>query len=225
MVHKESISKIQSSFQVNFLYKKINSAIHIIKWKLNPIFIYWKFIYMVNMGSKKLVVGSSDVTQNGWMASEVKFLDATKYADWDNYFRPNYLSNILAEHVWEHIQLKLSKVALSNCYKYLKKRGRLRIAVPDGFNPSKSYIDHVSPNGPDHNDHGHKVLYNYEILSGLLKSVGFKVKLLEYYDRKGNFHKNNWLIKDGLIHRSAHHDARNNNGKLNYTSLIIDGVK
>jgi len=48
----------------------------------------------------------------------------------------------------------------------------------------------VKVGGPGSKDHpaaSHKIVYDYHKLSELFKSVGFKVKLLEYFDENGIF--------------------------------------
>lgn len=176
-------------------------------------------------GIRKLIVGSWDTYQKGWISSDVDTLDITKDESWNKYFRHNSLTNIMAEHVWEHLDVEDGLLAINLSYKYLKKGGKLRIAVPDGYHRNKSYLDYVRPNGPFHDQHYHKVLYNYKKLSKLLSRAGFKVDPLEYWDEKHEFHYYKWDTKDGLIRRSSRFDTRNSVNKLSYTSLIIDGIK
>ena len=131
----------------------------------------------------------------------------------------------MAEHVWEHLIIEDAKIGLENCYKYLKKGGRFRIAVPDGFHPDPDYINYVKPGGHGAGADDHKVLYNYKSFGKCLEESGFRVNLLEYFDEQGNFHYQEWDPEDGMIKRSKRFDKRNKDGKLNYTSLIIDGIK
>jgi predicted SAM-dependent methyltransferase len=77
--------------------------------------------------------------------------------------------------------------------------------------------------GPGANDH--KAIYDYELLQKTLEETGFEVVLLEYWDKKGVFHFQEWNSKDGHISRSKRYDFRNKNGLLNYTSLIVDAIK
>ena len=51
------------------------------------------------------------------------------------------------------------------------------------------------------------------------------VRLLEFYDQRGQFHRRSWSSNDGHIRRSAEHDPRNQDGQLVYTSLILDAIK
>jgi predicted SAM-dependent methyltransferase len=162
-----------------------------------------------------------------WISVDKDFLDITMEEDWLN-FTPGYssLDNILAEHVWEHLTDKDTQLANTNCYKFLKKGGRLRIAVPDGFNTDKDYIERVKPGGSGIGSDDHKILYNYQIMSERLKSAGFeRIEFLEYWDENQNFNHIDWKVDDGFIKRSLKYDSRNKDGKLGYTSLIVDAIK
>jgi predicted SAM-dependent methyltransferase len=173
----------------------------------------------------KLVVGSMFSSFEGWIHSDIETLNLLVKSDWDNYFAENSIDKILAEHVWEHLTPEQGKLAFQNCYTYLKPGGFLRVAVPDGFNPNEEYINYVKPGGTGNGADDHKLLYNYQIMSGFLQEIGFQVNLLEYFDANGQFHKSPWKPEDGMIRRSADHDSRNQGGKLGYTSLIIDAYK
>ncbi len=198
-----------------------------------PYFVYRKFKELnhfkralkANTGELKVVVGSSEVFEPGWIPSEWHFLNLLKEEQWLTYFEENSLSNVLAEHVWEHLTPEDGKVAVRTCYRFLKKGGRLRIAVPDGFHPNPSYIEHVKPGGIGPGADDHKILYTYKSMSAILEQAGYKVELVEYFDENGTFHQNAWDKEQGFIHRSIKNDRRNTDGKPNYTSLIVDGIK
>ncbi|MBC7485905.1 MAG: hypothetical protein H7282_04055 [Cytophagaceae bacterium] len=161
----------------------------------------------------------------GWIPSEWHFLNLLNEQEWLTYFKEDSISNILAEHVWEHLTPEDGKVAVRTCYRFLKKGGRLRIAVPDGFHPDPTYIDYVKVGGSGAGADDHKILYTYKIMTDILEQAGYKVQLLEYFDESGIFHHNAWEAKAGYIHRSIKNDKRNADGKPNYTSLIVDAVK
>jgi predicted SAM-dependent methyltransferase len=173
----------------------------------------------------KIVVGSSGVFEEGWTPTDIEHLNLLNTKDWLKYFHESAIDAILSEHVWEHLSLSDGLLAAQNCFKYLKPGGYIRIAVPDGFHPRLSYIESVKVNGSGPGADDHKVLYDYESLSKLLKNAGFEVHLLEYFDEKNKFHYVDWLVADGMIHRSKRFDGRNIDGNLNYTSLIIDAIK
>lgn len=172
----------------------------------------------------KLIVGGAGTIVRGWLNTDGNTLDITSVDDWSKYFEVNGISNILAEHVWEHLTEDDSKKALDNCFKFLKKGGRLRIAVPDGNFPDKEYIDFVKPGGTGIGSDDHKLLYTHETLRKRLEESGFVVEMVEYFDDSGHFLRNKWSVEDGFIHRSFEFDKRNKN-ELKYTSLILDGIK
>ncbi len=172
-----------------------------------------------------IVLGASSKAQEGWIPTEIEFLDISKVSEWERLFADGSISRILSEHVWEHLTEEDGIVAAKNCFKYLKSGGHIRIAVPDGFHRSKEYVEYVKPGGHGAGSDDHKILYNYKTLKQVFESAGFRVSLLEYWDESGDFHYNAWDIKDGFIERSRDHDERNKEEELSYTSLIIDGVK
>ena len=175
--------------------------------------------------SIKIVVGASRVYEAGWLPTEIEILNLLKEEDWNVFFKENSIDAILAEHVWEHLNLSDGLKAAKVCYKYLKPGGYLRVAVPDGSHPDPEYIEYVRPGGTGAGADDHKVLYNEGSFRKLFQEAGFQVKALEWFDENGIFHFEEWDIDDGMIWRSKRFDERNKTGQLNYTSLIIDAVK
>lgn len=173
----------------------------------------------------RIVVGSAGVFDDGWIGTEQEFLDLTCSKDWAQLFSKDSIDAILAEHVWEHLTLEDGLKAASLCHDYLKPGGYFRIAVPDGNHPSSDYIESVKIGGHGEGAYDHKVLFTIESLSSLLEKAGFEVKPLEYFDTKGEFHFNSWDPAKGMIYRTSKNDERNENGKLNFTSLVVDAVK
>jgi predicted SAM-dependent methyltransferase len=170
----------------------------------------------------KIVVGAAHIFQDDWIPTEKSFLNLLVPQDWERYFPTQKIDAILAEHVWEHLTPAEGLTAARICRRYLKPGGYLRIAVPDGNSPNREYIDYVKPMGTGAGADDHKILYDHEILSGMLVEAGFQVRLLEYFDANKRFVFNEWNPDDGLIHRSMRFDERNKNGTLSYTSLIVD---
>ncbi|VAW13081.1 Protein distantly related to SAM-dependent methyltransferases [hydrothermal vent metagenome] len=173
----------------------------------------------------KIVIGSSQKYTEGWIPSEAHFLDLLEPKTWLKYFQENHIDGLLAEHVWEHLTPEQGKTAVETCHTFLKKGGRLRVAIPDGFHSDPKYIDYVKPGGHGYGSDNHKILYNYKSFSAILSECGFKVECLEYFDENGLFHSKNWTIEDGFIYRSIRYDERNQDGNPNYTSLILDAIK
>ena len=173
----------------------------------------------------KIVIGALNKESKGWVPTKIIQLNLLKPDNWKRFFRSGSIDAILAEHVWEHLDGDQAKTAAKNCYNYLKNGGNLRVAVPDGFHPNRSYIEKVRPGGLGPGADDHKVLYNYKTIKKVFEGVGFKVKFLEYFNEKGNFNYFNWESSDGKVIRSKRFDKRNQDGKLVYTSLIIDAIK
>ncbi len=175
---------------------------------------------------KKIIIGACNTKFNGWKSVDREVLDLLVENNWLNYFKPNSIDAILAEHVWEHLTPDEAILAAKICFKFLKPgEGYLRVAVPDGFHPDPNYIMCVKPCGSGYGADDHKVLYTYRSLVKIFASVGFDVFLLEYFDEQGKFHYMEWNISDGFIQRSKRFDYRNVNGVLSYTSIILDARK
>jgi predicted SAM-dependent methyltransferase len=188
--------------------------------------------------SKRIVIGAWSKFDHGWIPTQQDFLDLTNPVQWREYFEPNSIDAMVAEHVWEHITPEEGLAAAKTCYTYLKPGAALRVAVPDGLLPDPAYVDlvkadAVNPLPGDATDAGgnsvnHKALY---------KRAGFRVTLYEYFDEQGAFHCQDWDAKGGTISRSKRFDPRNKNGRLAsvypgtmddylaYSSLILDAVK
>ncbi len=170
-----------------------------------------------------LNVGSGKDIYNEWLYSDIGLLDVTKKSDWLFCLWPFKASNIMAEHVWEHLEPHKAEKGLRNCYNNLKYGGNFRIAVPDGFFPDAECIEKVRPGGSGPGAEDHKELYNFESLCNILQKNGFSCTLLEYWNRNGEFIFHSWNENSGKIKRSRFNDKRNDNHRINYTSLIIDG--
>lgn len=188
--------------------------------------------------SMKIIVGAGNTSQAGWHSLERNQLDIRDGAQWARLFRPNTLDAILSEHVLEHLTLREAHTAATNIYNYLKRGGYWRIAVPDGFNRNPSYQNWNHPLGNGQklmrwfvyapNEPCHQVMYNYHGLTHLLSSVGFSVRLLEWCDERGQFHRSIWSQKQGEVRRSFGHPYLAKvmpwTGVYN-TSLIVDAIK
>lgn len=175
--------------------------------------------------AKKVVVGAGNTTFHGWFETDRETLDLLKREDFLRYWKPSTRHAFLAEHVWEHLSAEDAAIAVRNVFEFLRPGGRLRIAVPDGHNPDPQYHEHVRPGGSGPGADDHKMLWTLESLSALLSTAGFRVVQLEYWDANGKFHANEWSSADGHILRSKKYDPRNQDGRLQYTSLIVDGIK
>lgn len=175
----------------------------------------------------KVIIGAGGTEQTGWVSLQEKELDITDADSWARRFKPRSLEAICAEHVWEHLTLEEGLAAAILCYHYLQPGGSLRIAVPDGFHPSKRYIEWVRP-GTGFNGTDHKVLYNYKLLADLLQQAGFKIILREWCDETGRLHFTPLDKKYGYIKRSIRSFWAWVQSLLvgaRYTSLIVGSTR
>lgn len=171
----------------------------------------------------KINLGAGLTAYDKWISVEFTEIDASADRDWQRYFVPDSIANVLAEHVWEHMTAQQGLAAAGSIYKYLKKGGCFRVAVPDRNHPSPEYYDDCKP---DPFILGHKVFYDKDQMVELLLSAGFsEVTPLEWWDSSGHFNRRPWDDGRGHINRSADNDPLNLGGELTYTSLIVDAVK
>lgn len=176
----------------------------------------------------RVIVGASSQDYPGWIRTQQDDLDLTRRERWEARFAPGGISHLLAEHVWEHLDPDEAEIAAAIVFDYLATGGFFRLAVPDGLFPGEEYQRIVQVGGPGPADHpaaSHKVVYDYRTLPSVFERAGFKVRLLEWWDEDGRFHAEPWDEREGFIYRSARFDHRNADGRLGFTSLIIDAIK
>lgn len=196
----------------------------------------------------RVIVGSGGIqTQKGWLTTDIDQLNIVEDASWQRLFQPSTIDRILAEHVLEHLTLRDLKTALENAHRFLKPGGWLRAAVPDAFHPSRYYYNLVKPGGWE-TPYEHMLLLDYEMLSRIGREIGFRVRLLEYFDENGLFHIADYDSEDGIVQRCARNNIGLNTSdnevmnqfyssipdhlrqqfldrRMTYTSLIVDLIK
>lgn len=185
--------------------------------------LQWKLRKEVSTASPlKVMLGAGPCKYDGWFHTDKDILDVTSSEDWSTLFTPGSIDSLLSEHMLEHLSEDEARVALAECYRYLKPQALFRLAVPDGYRRDPTYVKEVVPP----ND-GHKMLYTIDSLSALLQSVGFQTTPLEYFDAQEQFHATTWDQNDGMILRSVRFDTQQafQRDGLFYTSLIIDARK
>jgi len=211
-----------------------NSAQLIIK-RLSE-FIKYKYRYckikfvLLYKKEIKIIIGASNTYQKNWYATNENWLDITNEYDWIKIFKKKIvISNILAEHVFEHLTYDECIKALKVINKYMIKNSKIRIAVPDGYNPDPIYLQNVGINGVGVAADDHKQLLNKDILFEILSKSNFKPKLIEGYDANKNLYIEKYLIEDGFVKRSRQNNDPNLEKIWGFrdskTSLIIDAVK
>lgn len=173
----------------------------------------------------RIVVGAAKTSFDGWISTNLDVLDLLQAKDWEELFAGRPVDRVLAEHVWEHLSPENGVIGLRNAAAHLRSGGRIRIAVPDGHHPDPVYIDHVRPGGIGPGADDHKILYTVELMCEAMRAAGLVPIPLEHWDAAGVYHAEEWDAADGMVTRSARFDPRNRDGRLAYTSLIVDGVK
>lgn len=176
----------------------------------------------------KIIIGAGEQAYDGWIATQKEDLDLLDPTTWERSLEEESVDAFLCEHVWEHLTEGEGRQAAKLCYQYLKPGGYLRCAVPDGNfrNPEYQELVQVHGNGdPDSPAVDHKILYTHALLTDVFEDAGFQVKVLEYCDGEGIFHAFPWSPDDGPIYRSLATDHRNQDGTVQFASLIIDAIK
>lgn len=181
------------------------------------------------MGAKKIIIGAGKTSYEGWIATQEEELNLLNINDYYKLFEQDEsIDAFLAEHVFEHLSYEEGIEAGKNLYKFLKKNGYVRVAVPDVNFDNEWYRNMCKLGGTkdvNHPAYSHKVFYDYRNLIDVFEKAGFEVDLLEYCDEDGRFHFNYWNPEQGMIGRSLRFDTRNNDGKLGMVSVIIDAYK
>ena len=127
-----------------------------------------------------------------------------------------------AEHVMEHMTPATTLTAAAAAFAALTPGGRLRIAVPDGYDPlndNRLGTNMITGSAP------HRTVWSHATLGEILHRVGFAVEAQAYHDVDGRWHERAWWIRErefGRVRRSSRYDARLRNAT---GSLIVDGIK
>ena len=161
----------------------------------------------------KIVIGAAGTNYPGWISTNRDTLDLLNPDDWAKYAP---VEMALAEHVWEHLTPEQGRQAARNVYAYVP---RIRVAVPDGLYPDLAWVEKARY-GDFEGDHN--TLYNYATLATVFREAGYIVTLREWWDERGVFHYYPWNPEDGMVMRSLRYDRRNRDGRIGYTSVIVD---
>tara|TARA_B100000242_G_C42968148_1_gene449164 strand:+ start:109 stop:771 length:663 start_codon:yes stop_codon:yes gene_type:complete len=144
-----------------------------------------------------------------------------------SFLKKRKIKNIFAEHVFEHLDQDEMIIALKNLEKFMEIGSRIRIAVPDGYNPSKEYIRNVQICGVGPGADNHKQLLNHEKVRSIFEEnlTNYKLQFIEYFDKKGNFNSHTYINIGKEIQRSSKSKVFNKSFYLSHLSLIFDVVK
>lgn len=175
----------------------------------------------------KIVLGASHILaeEEGWINTDLPHFDITKEGDWLKIMGANKADNFLAEHVFEHLTLQQNKIVIGLIYKYLKPKGTLRFAVPDGYHSDENYINYVKPNGIGPGCDDHKLLWTIDLIMETFGNSNFEIIPREYYNKEGILFSSQLSLNSGFIHRTVTNPNKQNWELNNYSSLIVDFIK
>lgn len=203
----------------------IEKIIQHIRYRYNQIWYliktYTKFKwYMRTKELHNIVIGASKTNYPGWTSTEYSFFDVTDINSWINNFGDKKLDHLLAEHVFEHLTEKQIVKALGCAAKFMKSQAVFRIAIPDGYHPSRYYRDLVKPGGLEPAAADHKVLLTIDTMFMLVPKNKFIIRPVECFDRKGIFHSN-YSEENGFVSRSRlHYDGLFTHSESEYKKLL-----
>lgn len=192
----------------------------------------------------KLHLGSNKTELDGWLNSDIIpqnkksiFLDVTKRFP----FNENSFHFVFCEHLIEHLSLDDGLFMLKECFRILKRNGRIRIGTPDLNVILQLYTNRVESFGDDYIKwsqdnfsvvlHGyhpiivvntlfhnwdHKFLYDFDLLSKNLLLCGFTSIERFEYSQSNDIHLQN-------IER--HHENVGSLEMVKFETLIIEAKK
>ncbi|MDC3113137.1 hypothetical protein OA415_06105 [Pelagibacteraceae bacterium] len=214
-----------------FLPKEIRAFIRLTNKLIIYNYRFYNILFNVKFKNNlKIIVGAAESYQKGWYSTNQQWLDIRNTYHWQKIFNSKIIiTNVVAEHVFEHLTYDECIKSLRIMNKYMKKNAKIRIAVPDGYNPDRNYIKNVCINGIGDDAQDHKQLLNKDILFEILNKANFKPILIEGYDKNKNLTSNKFFNDEGFIRRSRQ-NKDNNLEKIwgfkdSKTSLIVDGIK
>lgn len=161
----------------------------------------------------------------GWATIQgERQLDLTDVCAWSRVFSGRITGTVAAlyaEHVMEHMTPSGVLTAAAAAFVALRPGGRLRIAVPDGYDPRNdnrlgtNMIESSSP---------HCTAWSHETFGEVLGRAGFVIRAQAYHTVDGRWHERPWWERElefGRVRRSSRYDARWKGTGL----LVIDGIK
>lgn len=215
--------------------------------RINEKFI-WKYLLLRKIKTKegllKLNLGAGKNPIEGWVNadfvpenSDVLYIDVRKKMP----FKSNTFDYIISEHLIEHLSREEGKKMVKECFRILKKGGKIRISTPNiAFiaslykknNNNKYYIKKITKRflkdfyGEDYRpvfvinnafyNWGHKFLYDERLLMETLKEAGFKGIKREIYGRS----------KDKNLNKVESHEKGVGDAKIcQIESIVLEANK
>jgi predicted SAM-dependent methyltransferase len=198
--------------------------------------------YFNNTQIRKLHIGCGENILDDWLNSDylpesnrVLQLDATKTYPFEN----DTFDYIFSEHMIEHVHYLQGLRMISECFRVLKPKGKLRISTPDLsflinlYSSDKSelqiqFVKHstdkwikYAPYYEDTfvinnymRDWGHKFIYDEKVLGDLLKKEGF-INIIPF---------NVCESQDAAL-QNLENVSRKPEGLIGLESLVMEGMK
>ena len=141
-------------------------------------------VYTKNSDGIKVHLGAGEINLQGWINIDANKKSHTHIIDKDfqlNNILDQTLSEVYLCHVLEHFSFNESSILINKIYKKLKKGGIIRISVPDFEKISEIYnldrrlelVKFALMGGQNDKYDFHKSIYDFEVLSNLLKNCNF----------------------------------------------------
>ncbi len=141
-------------------------------------------VYTKNSDGIKVHLGAGEINLQGWINIDANKKSHTHIIDKDfqlNNILDQTLSEVYLCHVLEHFSFNESSLLINKIYKKLKKGGIIRISVPDFEKISEIYnldrrlelVKFALMGGQNDKYDFHKSIYDFEVLSNLLKNCNF----------------------------------------------------
>jgi predicted SAM-dependent methyltransferase len=205
----------------------LRNIVKFFKYKYRRVIIFFPILKGEQI---KIIIGAAETYQDDWYSTNEQWLDVPDEKSWKKIFKGKTLiTNVVAEHVFEHLTYEECGRAFSNIYNHMSQGGRVRIAVPDGYHPDSEYLRHVGIGGIGDDAADHKQLFNADVLCQLLSGSGFVPEQLEGFSSNGELINKDYSIQDGFIFRSRKNETAEKRKRWAFsdadTSLIVDGVK
>ncbi len=198
--------------------------------------------YFNNNRIRKLHIGCGKVSLNGWLNSDylpeskkILRLDATKPFP----FKNNEFDYVFSEHMIEHVYYQQGLKMLSECFRVLNPKGKLRISTPDLsflidlYRSDKSelqveFIKHCTDKtikyAPYYEDTfvinnymrawGHKFIYDEKTLRFLFEKLGF-IEITKF----------NVCESEDVALQNLENVSRKPPGLIGLESFVLEGMK
>src|SRR5215470_4711811 len=138
MKARELIKRMLERAHLEGLAREVNKSLHYLSWSFKRGFgrVDHSLVdgYLRRQHVRKLHIGCGSNILNGWLNSDLRphtrdvlHLDATKRFPFDD----ELFDYIFSEHMIEHVSYAEGLFMLGECYRILKKNGRIRLSTPN----------------------------------------------------------------------------------------------